>query len=220
MTPASLDLRPLFPAIVVAVTGLAVLLAQAFTPKGGRAPAAALSLAGLVGALVAVLVIAGGPGRGAVLADSVAADDFALFFQALILAIGIVAVLLSPSYLRETATDRGEYYALVLFAIVGMMGLVSSLELVAVFVALEIMSVAVYAMAGLHHDREESQESALKYFITGSFSSAFLLYGIAVLYGLTGSTSLAGIAAALRPAALAGSAAATGASPVPASALA
>src|SRR5262249_43220332 len=141
---------------------------------------------------------AAGRGRGAVLAGSVAADDFALFFQGLILAIAILAVLLSPSYLRETAADRGEYYALLLFAVVGMMGLVSALELVAVFVALEIMSVAVYAMAGLHRDREQSQEAALKYFITGSFSSAFLLYGIAVLYGLTGSTSLARIADALR----------------------
>src|SRR5204863_1181004 len=91
-----------------------------------------------------------------------------------------------------------EYYALLLFAVVGMMGLVSALELVAVFVALEIMSVAVYAMAGLHRDREESQEAALKYFITGSFSSAFLLYGIAVLYGLTGSTSLVRIGEVLR----------------------
>jgi len=143
-------------------------------------------------------VIASGHGRGGVLAQSLAADDFALFFQALLLGIGIVAVLLSPSYLRETAMDGGEYYALMLFSIVGMMGLVSALELVAVFVALEIMSVAVYALAGLQRGREESQESALKYFITGSFSSAFLLYGVAVLYGLTGSTSLSRIAEALR----------------------
>ena len=198
MTPVTLDLRPLFPAIVVAVTGVVVLLAQAFTPKGGRAPAAALSLAGLAGALAAVIVIARGPGRGAVLASSVAADDFALFFQGLILAVGIVAVLLSPSYLRETAIDRGEYYALVLFAIVGMLGLVSALELVAVFVALEIMSVAVYALAGFHRDRAESQEAAVKYFITGAFSSAFFLYGVALLYGLTGHTSLALIARELR----------------------
>jgi NADH-quinone oxidoreductase subunit N len=210
---AALDLRPLFPAIVVALAGVAVLLAQAFTPRGSRPPAAYLSLAGLGGALVAVLLIAGGRGRGAVLAGSVAADDFALFFQGLILSIAILAVLLSPSYLRETATDRGEYYALLLFAVVGMMGLVSALELVAVFVALEIMSVAVYAMAGLHRDREQSQEAALKYFITGSFSSAFLLYGIAVLYGLTGSTSLVRIAEALRSGAASPVAGALGGAP-------
>ena len=210
MTPVTLDLRPLFPAIVVAVTGVVVLLAQAFTPKGGRAPAAALSLAGLAGALAVVILIARGPGRGAVLASSVAADDFALFFQGLILAIGIVAVLLSPSYLRETAIDRGEYYALVLFAIVGMLGLVSALELVAVFVALEIMSVAVYALAGFHRDRAESQEAAVKYFITGAFSSAFFLYGVALLYGLTGSTSLSLIARGLRMGVVAPAAAVAG----------
>ena len=210
MTPVTLDLRPLFPAIVVAVTGVVVLLAQAFTPKGGRAPAAALSLAGLAGALAVVILIARGPGRGAVLASSVAADDFALFFQGLILAVGIVAVLLSPSYLRETAIDRGEYYALVLFAIVGMLGLVSALELVAVFVALEIMSVAVYALAGFHRDRAESQEAAVKYFITGAFSSAFFLYGVALLYGLTGSTSLSLIARGLRMGVVAPAAAVAG----------
>jgi NADH-quinone oxidoreductase subunit N len=197
MIRATLDLRPLFPAIVVAVTGIVVLLAQAFTPKGGRAPAAALSLTGLVGALITVVVLARGSGRGAVLARSLAADDYALFFEGLLVVVGILAVLLSPSYLRETAIDRGEYYALILFAMVGMMGLVSALELVAVFVALEIMSVAVYALAGLHRDREASQEAAVKYFFTGAFSSAFFLYGVAILYGVTGHTSLAGIAAAL-----------------------
>jgi NADH-quinone oxidoreductase subunit N len=210
MMPANLDLRPVFPALVVAVTGVVVLLAQAFTPKGGRAPAAGLSLAGLAGALGAVVILAKGSGRGALMAGSLAADDFALFFQALILAIGILVVLLSPSYLRETAIDRGEYYALVLFSVVGMMGLVSALELVAVFVALEIMSVAVYALAGLHRDRPESQEAAVKYFITGAFSSGFFLYGVALLYGLTGHTSMVLIAQGLRTGTVAPAAAAAG----------
>jgi NADH-quinone oxidoreductase subunit N len=157
-----------------------------------------------------VIVIANGSGARPVLAQSVAADDFALFFQGLVLGVGIVVVLLSPSYLRETGIERGEYYALVLFAIVGMLGLVSALELVAVFVALEIMSVALYALAGLHRDRPESQEAALKYFITGSFSSAFFLYGVALLYGLTGHTSMALIAQGLRTGLIAPAAAAAG----------
>jgi NADH-quinone oxidoreductase subunit N len=106
-------------------------------------------------------------------------------------------VLLSPSYLRAPGAERGEYYALLLFSVVGMMGLGACLELVSLFVALEIMSVALYALAGLHRDRPESQESAMKYFITGSFSSAFLLYGVALLYGASGSTSMARIAAAV-----------------------
>src|SRR5688500_5133895 len=192
-----LDLRPIVPAAIVAFTGLIVLLAQAFTAKGGRAPSAALSLAGLGGAILSVAVIAGGQGRGGNLGGTLAADDFALFFHFLILAIGVVAVLLSPSSLRATRADRGEYYALMMFSIVGMLGLASCLELVALFVALEIMSVAIYAMAGLHRDRVESQEAALKYFITGAFSSAFFLYGVALLYGATGSTTLARIATAI-----------------------
>jgi NADH-quinone oxidoreductase subunit N len=192
-----LDLRPALPAAIVAVTGLVVLLAQAFTPKGREAPAGALSLAGLVGALLAVVLVASGPGRGAVMAGMLAADDFALFFHALILGTGILGVLLAGSHLREIGAERGEYYALLLFSIVGMLGLVSARDLIALFIALEIMSVSLYAMAGMRRDREESQEAALKYFVTGAFSSSFLLYGIALLYGATGSTLLDRIGPAL-----------------------
>jgi NADH-quinone oxidoreductase subunit N len=193
----TVDLRPLVPAIIVAFTSLVVLLAQAFAGKGKRPPSAVLSLLGLGGALAAVWILARGPGRGAVLAEAVTADGYALFFQALLLGIAIVTVLLSPSYLRAHGLDRGEYYALLLMSVVGMLGLVSSLELVSLFVALEIMSVALYAMAGLDRSRMESQEAALKYFVTGAFSSAFFLYGIALLYGVSGSTSLARVEMAM-----------------------
>jgi NADH-quinone oxidoreductase subunit N len=185
-----LDLRPIVPAVVVAVTGLVVLLAQAFTPKGSRSPSAGLALAGLATALVSVWMLATGGAQGAVMAGALSADGLALFLQALILAVGAVAVLLSPAYLRANGLDRGEYYALLLFSVVGMMGLVSSLELVSIFVALEIMSIALYGMAGLLRARAQSQESALKYFVTGAFSSAFFLYGVALLYGTSGSTAL------------------------------
>jgi NADH-quinone oxidoreductase subunit N len=194
---SGLDLRPVVPALIVAVTGLVVLLAQAFTPKGRRPPCALLSLIGLVGALFATLRIAAGNGRGSVLGNSLVADDFALFFHVLLLGIGIMVVLLSPGYLRATGADRGEYYTLLLFSLVGMLGLVSTLELISLFVALEIMSVALYALAGLRRDRVESQEAAVKYFITGAFSSAFFLYGVALLYGVSGSTSLGRIASAV-----------------------
>jgi len=193
----TVDLRPLVPAFIVAFSSLVVLLAQAFAGRGKRPPSAALSLMGLGGALAAVWILARGPARGAALAEAVTADGFALYFQALLLGIAMVAVLLSPSYLRAHGLDRGEYYALLLMSVVGMLGLVSSVELVSLFVALEIMSVALYAMAGLHRSRMESQEAALKYFITGAFSSAFLLYGIALLYGVSGGTSLARVALAM-----------------------
>ncbi|HSD66704.1 MAG TPA: NADH-quinone oxidoreductase subunit N [Vicinamibacteria bacterium] len=185
-----LDLRPLAPAAIVAVTGLVVLLAQAFTPKGKESPSAALSLAGLAAALASVWLLAAGPARGTVMAGAVTADELSLFLHALILGIAAAAVLLSPSYLRTNGMEGGEYYALLLFSTVGMLGLVSSLELVSIFVALEIMSIALYGMAGMDRRRVESQEAALKYFVTGAFASAFLLYGIALLYGVSGSTQL------------------------------
>jgi NADH-quinone oxidoreductase subunit N len=193
----ALDLRPLFPAILVGISGLAVLLVQAFSPKGPRAPGAGVALFGLLSALASVILIWRGGGRGAVTGGSLAADDYALFLEALILGIGVTVVLFSPAYLLATKIDRGEYYALVLFCIVGMLGLVSSVELISLFVALEIMSVALYALAGMDRRRTESQEAAIKYFLTGAFSSAFLLYGIALLYGVSGSTSLARISWAI-----------------------
>jgi NADH-quinone oxidoreductase subunit N len=194
---AVLDLRPIAPAAIVAVTGLVVLLAQAFAPKGKASPSTALSLAGLAAAFASLWMLATGPGRGSVMAGAVAADDFALFLQALLVAVAAVAVLLSPSYLRSQGIERGEFYALLLFSTVGMLGLVSALELVSVFVALEITSIALYGMAGMHRGRVESQEAALKYFVTGAFASAFFLYGVALLYGVSGSTSIDKVALAL-----------------------
>ena len=192
-----LDLRPIVPAAIVAVTGVVVLLAQAFTPRGRSGPSSLLSLVGLSGALFSVWLLGSGRAEGAVLAGALAADGLALFLQALVLAVAIVTVLLSPGYLRANGLERGEYYALLLFSVVGMMGLVSSLELVSMFVALEIMSIALYALAGLDRARPESQEAALKYFVTGAFASAFFLYGIALLYGVSGSTSLERVTRAL-----------------------
>ncbi len=197
MTSSPLDLRPLAPALIVALTGLAVLLAQAFTPRGRSSPSAPLALSGLAAALVSVALMAQGRGLGASTGGTYTTDAFSLFLHVLVLVIGVVVVLLSPSYMRATGAERGEYYALLLFSLVGMLGLVSCLELVALFVALEIMSVASYAMVGLHRDRAESQEAAMKYFITGAFSSAFFLYGVALLYGVSGTTSLGGIAGAV-----------------------
>lgn len=191
------DVRPVVPALIVALTGIVVLLAQAFTPRGRPAPSLPLALLGLGGAMASVIVLCLRGARGATLGGAYVLDDYSLFLHGLILAVAIVCVLISPSYLRATGADRGEYYALVLFSVVGMLGLVSCLELVALFVALEIMSVALYGAAGLHRSRPESTEAALKYFITGAFSSAFFLYGVALLYGVSGSTWIDRIAPAV-----------------------
>lgn len=193
---SGLDLRPVLPALIVAATGLVVLLLQAFTPRGKERPYAALSVAGLLAALAAVVHLAR-TDPGASLEGVVVADAFALFLHALLIGLVILAFLLSPPYLRRTGGERGESYALALFSTVGMLGLVSCRELVSLFLALEVMSVSLYALAGTRRDRAESLEAALKYFVTGAFSSAFFLYGVALAYGTAGSTSLDDLRVAL-----------------------
>lgn len=192
-----LDLRPILPAAILALTGVVVLLAQAFAPRGGRAPAALLSLFGLAAAAGTTWIVGCEPGPAPSLGGALVLDAYARFFHYLILAVGALTVLLSGGYLSRAGAERGEYYALLLFSMVGMLGLGSTRELIAMFVALEIMSVSAYALAGLLRERADSQEAALKYFVTGAFSSAFFLYGVALLYGVAGSTSLERIAAAL-----------------------
>jgi NADH-quinone oxidoreductase subunit N len=187
------DLRPIVPAVIVALTGLVLLLARGFAPKGEKGGAPGLAVLGLLAALVSVWLLAEGPGRGSDLGGTLLADPFALFLEAVILGVALLAVLLSPGYLKATGEDYAEYYALMLFSVVGMLGLVSSVELISLFVALEIMSVALYALAGMRRGERESQEAAAKYFFTGAFSSSFLLYGIAFLYGASGSTFLPAI---------------------------
>ena len=196
------DLLPVLPALVLVVTGLVVILLQAGArrPQLGARPFAAVSLAGLSLAFFATWSIPKAQGCGACtpsLGGSLVGDGLARMLGLLLIATAAAVVLLVPAYGRKTDTDRGEVYGLMLFAVAGMLGLVSAVELVALFVALEIMSVSLYALAGLRRAQARSQEAALKYFVTGAFSSAFLLYGIALLYGITGTTNLARIASAL-----------------------
>jgi NADH-quinone oxidoreductase subunit N len=192
------DLRPILAPLVLVVSGILAILVQAFGRRedSRRMPFVGMSLAGLAVALAATVSVPTRVGCAACapsLGGSVVADGFARFFGALLLSTGIAVVLLSRRYAQTTGIARGEYYALVLFALAGMLGLVSASELIALFVALEVASVSLYALAGLRRERPEGQEAALKYFVTGAFSSALLLYGIALLYGVTGTTSLAGL---------------------------
>jgi NADH-quinone oxidoreductase subunit N len=127
----------------------------------------------------------------------VAVDRFALFFRLVILGCAALGVLLGAHYLERTGEGRGEYYALLLFATAGMTLLASAADLIVVFLALEVLSLSLYVMAGFSWRRLASQEASLKYFLLGAFSSAFFLYGIALAYGAAGTTSLGGIAEAL-----------------------
>jgi NADH-quinone oxidoreductase subunit N len=194
------DLRPVLPALVLVVTGLAAILISALTRRehGVAPPYWAVSLAGLAVAFVATwrIPLPSGCGQCAVnLGGSVVGDGLARFLGLLLIATGAGVVLLSRGYGPKTGTGDGEQHGLLLFAVAGMLGLVSAVELVSLFIALEIMSISLYAMAGSRRTQAASQEAALKYFVTGAFSSAFLLYGIALLYGITGTTDLGLIAA-------------------------
>ena len=188
-------LGPLLPTLVVLAAAVLVLALDLLPRAAPREVAAMIALAGMVGALLATLARWSTPGRA--FRDMVVLDNFALFFNVVICYAGALIVLLSMDYLRRTGTESGEYWALVLFATAGMMLLAAAGDLVVVFLALELMSLSLYVLAGLFKRELASGEAAMKYFLLGAFASSFLLYGIALVYGATGTTNLERIAAAL-----------------------
>jgi len=127
-------------------------------------------------------------------------DRFSSLASAVLALAALLTCALSIAYLAELRINHGEYYALVLISVAGMMLLVSSVDLIALFLGFEIMSIPIYVLAGFDRRKLRSNESAIKYFVIGSFASAILLYGMALLYGVTGSTSFDAIRSAFDPA--------------------
>ncbi len=124
----------------------------------------------------------------------VSVDTFSVFFHFVVLLIALVVILISFEYLEVQRIRSGEYYALILFGTVGMMLMSSAVELVLIFIALEISSISTYILAGMRRRAAESAEASLKYFLLGSFATAFFLYGVALVFGATGTTNVYGIA--------------------------
>jgi NADH-quinone oxidoreductase subunit N len=177
------------PVICVALAGLVVLLAESFRAKNERMPIGGLPIIGLVGAAVACVLLwdrVPTPTSFGV----VTADNFSLFVNLVIIASGILTVVFASQTLERDRIPAGEFYALLMFAIVGMMLMVQATDLLLLFLALETMSIAVYVLTGIRRDQAASTEAAFKYFLLGAFASAFFLYGIAFTYGIAGSTSL------------------------------
>ncbi|MEK7700786.1 MAG: NADH-quinone oxidoreductase subunit N [candidate division NC10 bacterium] len=187
-------LGPLLPVLIVLGAGALVLLLDLGPRRFGKEILATVALAGVVGALLAALGRWGKPGRA--FHDMVVLDDFALFVTVVICYAASLVLLLSIDYLRRSGTESGEYYALVLFATAGMMLLAAAGDLVVLFLSLELMSLSLYVLAGLFKRDLASGEASMKYFILGAFAASFLLYGIALVYGATGTTNLDRIAAA------------------------
>ena len=196
MIPAPpISLAVLAPALIVIGAGCLVLLLDLLPPRESKAHLATVALGGVVAALLTSLAAWGGRGRA--FRDMVILDNYALFFHVVICYAAALIVLLSIDYLRRTGAESGEYYALVLFSTSGMLLLTSASDLIVVFLAIELMSLSLYVLAGLFKRRRQAGEASMKYFLLGAFASAFLLYGIALLYGATGTTSIDRIATAI-----------------------
>lgn len=209
--PSGVEYLRFLPEIVLSVFGIAIMVLEAaMRPDARRAPLGALSVVGLVLAFCANIWAAANPGPA--FSNMIVVDGYGTFFRGLVLVVGFLCVLTSFSYFEREGAQTGEYYALILFSIVGQCVLATATDLIMVFIGLEISSIATYILAGFLRDDRRNNESALKYFLLGSFATAFLLYGVAWTYGLTGSTNLDQIRSVLdqgsRSAALAGLAAA------------
>jgi NADH-quinone oxidoreductase subunit N len=192
----SVDFTVVLPELIVAITALVVLLTDLYLPRSMRWVLGYMTLLGMVIALIDIAVQHDANKAG--FNYSVVLDGFSLFAMGVLLVVGIQTVLLSLDYLELEHINLGEYYVLLLGAIGGMMLMTAANSLIVVFLALELFSICLYVLAGLERTRVKSLEAALKYFLLSSFASAFLLYGMALTYGATGSTIFNVIAASLK----------------------
>jgi len=191
----SISWGAMLPMLLVAGTGLLVLVLDPLTPPERRDRLAALSLGGILAAAAALLLRHGQ--FEIAFGGMLAADEFAFFFNLLFLLVAGLTLLISVPYIRLADMDHGEYYALLLFSTLGMMIMASSQDLMTIFLGLETLSIALYILAGFLREQLKSNESALKYLLLGAFASGFVLYGIALTYGATGSINLKRVAEAL-----------------------
>lgn len=192
----TIDYIRILPELVVSVCGIMIMLADpVLPPSGNKKILGFIALAGVLAGLMATAIQA--ESYGDAFFDMVRVDAFSIFFHVVILLITLVVVLSSFDYLEVQRIKAGEYYALILFAAVGMMLMTSAIELVLIFIALEISSISTYILAGFRRRAAESAESSLKYFLLGSFATAFFLYGVAMVFGATGTTNVYRIAEVL-----------------------
>ena len=181
------SLNAIVPMACVTAAGIAAMVAEAFRDPGERMPIAGLGAVGLVGAAIAAVLLWNHDTSSF---GIVVADNFGLFVTGILIVVGLLSLAFSGPAIEREQLPGGEYYALMLFALAGMMLMATATDLVVIFLALEVLSLAVYVLTGIRRNSPASTEAALKYFLLGAFSSAFFLYGIALTYGLAGSTRL------------------------------
>jgi NADH-quinone oxidoreductase subunit N len=179
--------QAIVPMACVAASGVAAMLAEAFRERGERMPIGPLGIVGLAGAGVATWVLWNHQVSSF---DMVQADNFGLFVTGILVLVGVLSLAISGPVVEREQLPQGEYYALMLFGLAGMMLMATASDLLVIFLALEVLSLSVYVLTGIRRDSPGGSEAAFKYFFLGGVSSAFFLYGIAFTYGLTGSTRL------------------------------
>ncbi len=190
------DYIRILPELVLTVFGMLVMLIDPLLPEhNDRKGLGVLAFIGTLLAIAATLVQTGYQGQAWF--GMVQVDSFSIFFHLIIGFVASTVILASFEYLAVQRIRLGEYYGLILLGSVGMMLMSSAVELVLIFIALEISSISTYILAGFRRRAATSAESSIKYFLLGSFATAFFLYGVALMFGATGSTSIYPIAAAL-----------------------
>lgn len=188
--PPIADYYRLAPEIIACVFGMLLMLFEPFLPRESKRWLGRIALVGAGAALVSIPWLMAPLAAANAFFDLIRVDEFSIFLHLVVYGVAVLAVLASQDYLEREGLPPGEFYALLLFATAGMGIMVSANELITAFVGLEISSIASYVLAGYRRDALKSNESSLKYFLLGSFATAFFLYGVAMTYGTTGTTYL------------------------------
>ncbi|MDR3576614.1 MAG: NADH-quinone oxidoreductase subunit N [Anaerolineaceae bacterium] len=185
------DLIAILPILVVVGWALVCLILDLWIPVGRKGITAFLTALGLVAALVIVVVQRG---QTALAFNGMAVQDgFSMFLDIIFLVSGLAGIALAVDYLKRMNIERGEYYILLMFTVSGMMLMAHANDLIMVFISLELLSIPLYVLAGFARPRPESEEASLKYFLLGTFASAIVLYGVALIFGATSHTDFKGI---------------------------
>jgi NADH-quinone oxidoreductase subunit N len=182
------------PIVIVVLAACAAMIAEALRHPGERMPMAFFGLIGLLGSAIASVVLWGSDAQSF---GVIRSDNFALFVNLVLCVVGVLTMLFSDEIVDREQIPPGEYYALTLFAISGMMMMAAATDLLVIFLALEILSLSVYVLTGIRRASSSGAEAAFKYFLLGAFSSAFFLYGIAFAFAVSGSTRLDELGAVL-----------------------
>jgi NADH-quinone oxidoreductase subunit N len=187
--PAGSDLRPILPEILLLASAVASMFIHLFVKRGGRRGAGYAALAGVGAAGLALALTP--PSAEALFGGHLAADPFALYFKAAVLAAGALAIVLTFRFFDVEGKEPGEVYYLMLLSMVGMTAAVSATDMVTTYVTFELFAIPSYVLAGIFKKERRSAEAGIKYFFLGTLSSAFMLLGMALVFGLTGSTGYA-----------------------------